>query len=82
MTNHWRLALQHIYSSMGREVTHGNFRARRVIVQNTEAIPIDSGEALSRLHYLRMAIACVSRLYLAIPGLNQVAQREFQDFPL
>ena len=34
-------------------------------------------QVLSQLYYLRMAIACVARLVLAIPGLNQVARREF-----
>lgn len=40
MTNHLRIALKHIHSSMVREVTHGNYRVRRVIVQNTEAVLI------------------------------------------
>ena len=40
MTNHLRIALKHIHSSTVREVTHGNYRVRRVIVQNTEAVLI------------------------------------------
>lgn len=40
MTNHLRIALKHIQGSTEQEVTHGNYRVRRVIVQNTEAILI------------------------------------------
>ena len=40
MTNHLRIALKHIHSSTVREVTHGNYRVCRVIVQNTEAVLI------------------------------------------
>lgn len=38
MINHLRIALKHLQKSMEQEVTHGNYRVRKVMAQDTEAI--------------------------------------------
>ena len=38
MINHLRIALKHLQKSMDQEVTCGNYRVRKVMAQNIEAI--------------------------------------------
>lgn len=38
MINHLRIALKHLQKGMEQEVTHGNYRVRKVMVQDTEAL--------------------------------------------
>lgn len=40
MINHLRIALKHIKRDSVQEVTHGNYRVRKVMVQGSEAILI------------------------------------------